>query len=211
MTSQVKVDVSEMQRLRRDLDAMAAARVKVGIMGGGVRELDPSGGVHPSTGLRKRLGSISRYDKGGRLDAGLNNPTLGLMHEFGTKAVTESFPSGERGPGAVATFQIVSRRAIPARSFLRMPLMTRLQSKLDEIGRGVWRAIILKRGVRAALGALGTVARNLVDSAFATRGFGQWAPNSPMTIRRKGSSAPLIDTAQLRKSVTYEVVRSAVR
>jgi hypothetical protein len=30
-------------------------------------------------------------------------------------------------------------------------------------------------------------------------------PNSPYTIARKGSSKPLIDTGQLRNSITYQV------
>jgi hypothetical protein len=204
MTSKVTLNLDEMKRLRRELQSFGAARVKVGIMGGGLRELDPSGARHAGSGLRHRLGSISRHG-----DASLNNPTLGLIHEFGTKQVVESTPSGETGPGAVATFEHVTHHAIPARSFLRMPLMTRLQTRIDEIGRGVWRAIVLKRGMLPALATLGTVARNLVDAAFASGGFGQWAPNTPATIRRKGSSAPLIDSAQLRKSVTYQVVRSA--
>ena len=32
---------------------------------------------------------------------------------------------------------------------------------------------------------------------------GPWTPNSPVTIARKGSSRPLIDTGELRASITY--------
>lgn len=32
-----------------------------------------------------------------------------------------------------------------------------------------------------------------------------WAPNSPVTIARKGSDRPLIDTGELRRSLTYLV------
>lgn len=32
-----------------------------------------------------------------------------------------------------------------------------------------------------------------------------WAPNSPETIARKGSDQPLIDTAQMRRSITFLV------
>lgn len=35
-----------------------------------------------------------------------------------------------------------------------------------------------------------------------------YPPNSPTTIARKGSSNPLIDTGQLRDSITYEVVEN---
>lgn len=33
----------------------------------------------------------------------------------------------------------------------------------------------------------------------------KWAPNAPATVRRKGSSRPLIDTGRLRRSITWEV------
>jgi len=32
-----------------------------------------------------------------------------------------------------------------------------------------------------------------------------WAPNAPSTIRRKGSDKPLIDTSEMRKSITFVV------
>jgi hypothetical protein len=32
-----------------------------------------------------------------------------------------------------------------------------------------------------------------------------WAPNAPATVARKGSDHPLIDTAQMRRSITYVV------
>lgn len=195
MNSSVTLDIAGMNRLRVELDKLGAARVRVGILGGGVRAMDPSGARHEASGLRKKEGSISRFDEQGKRVDAINNPTLGLIQEFGTKEKME----GKR----------VVHHAIPARSFLRMPLMTRLQTKIDEIGRGVWRAIVLNRGLMPALGALGTVARNLIDLAFETHGWGQWAPNTPFTIRKKGSSSPLIDKAQLRKSVTYQVVRGA--
>lgn len=35
-----------------------------------------------------------------------------------------------------------------------------------------------------------------------------WAPNSPVTIALKGSERPLVDTGELRKSITYVVKES---
>ena len=34
---------------------------------------------------------------------------------------------------------------------------------------------------------------------------GNWKPNAPLTIELKGSSHPLIDTGQMRQSITYVV------
>ena len=36
---------------------------------------------------------------------------------------------------------------------------------------------------------------------------GQFIPNKPATIKRKGSSRPLIDTGHLRQSITSKVVK----
>lgn len=183
--NKVKLDIRAMKALGAELQKFRSARVRVGVLG------DKASRFNIDT-------STTTEDK-------LNNPTLGLIHEFGTKGEVVSIPTGETGPHAQATAEMVVRAPIPARSFLRMPLSLHLPREIDKIGRATWRALILKKGVLVALGDLGTIARNVVDRAFETSGFGQWAPNSKATIRRKGSSKPLIDSAQLRRSVTYRV------
>ena len=52
---------------------------------------------------------------------------------------------------------------------------------------------------------VGVVAEEVIQEAFATRGFGKWKANKPSTIARKGSDSPLIDTGQLRRSITSKV------
>lgn len=37
---------------------------------------------------------------------------------------------------------------------------------------------------------------------------GDFVPNSPVTIERKGSSTPLIDSGDMRRAIRYEVVRN---
>lgn len=164
-------DLTELKLLKSELAKFRSARVRVGVLGN----------------------KADRFDEDWNKSK-LNNPTLGLIHEFGIVAMGPA-PEGKNIP----------RTSLPARSFLRMPLTNYLPKEIDKIGRAVWRAIILKKGVLVALGDLGQIARNVVDRAFATGGFGYWAPNSPRTIKRKGSSKPLIDSAQLRKSVSWRV------
>ena len=36
---------------------------------------------------------------------------------------------------------------------------------------------------------------------------GEFVPNAPSTIRKKGSDKPLIDTGQLRQGVSYKICR----
>lgn len=116
----------------------------------------------------------------------ITNPELGAIHEFGDP-----------------------KNHIPARSFLMMPLLTKLPGQIEKIGKAVWRALILKQGLRLALKQLGVLGENQVQEAFNTGGFGQWKPLAASTIKRKGSAAILIDSAQMAKSVTSAVTDSA--
>jgi hypothetical protein len=52
------------------------------------------------------------------------------------------------------------------------------------------------------LSLAGVVASNAVKQWFVNPK-NHWAPNAPSTIRRKGSSRPLIDTAALRQAMTW--------
>lgn len=55
-----------------------------------------------------------------------------------------------------------------------------------------------------ALQRVGMRAQNIVRAWFDDPR-NAWAPNSPATIKRKKSDKPLIDTSELRKSITYVV------
>jgi hypothetical protein len=58
--------------------------------------------------------------------------------------------------------------------------------------------------VKAHLNRAGLIAQNVCRAWFVSPKNG-WPPNAPSTIRRKGSSRPLILTGELRKSITYVV------
>jgi hypothetical protein len=134
---------------------------------------------------RKEAGAMK---KGGghkitRDPSELTNAEIGLKHEKG------SFSEN-----------------IPRRSFLEMPLVTKANALL-RIKDYLWRQFETgKRDYRTIYKQLGYMAEVIIQRAFATRGFGTWRPNSARTIEQKGSDAPLIDTAQLRRSVTSRVV-----
>lgn len=91
---------------------------------------------------------------------------------------------------------------IPERSFLRATIDTYQQA----IAR---RDVLLAQGyvlgkfaLKPALELLGQYVVGLIKQRIAT---GIAPPNRPSTIARKRSSKPLIDTGQLRNSVTYKV------
>ena len=159
--SRVTLDLGGLNALRAALKAGSKLRAHVGLF---------------------RSKSV-RTARPGSWSEKIDNPTLGLVHEFGS-----------------------AEHNIPARSFLLMPLMQRLQKRINQIGRGVWAGIINQRGLGHGLAVLGVQGEIVVQEAFDSGGFGQWAPNKPATIRRKKSAKPLIDTAQMRKAVSSRVV-----
>lgn len=111
----------------------------------------------------------------------LTNAELGLIHELG---------SVERG--------------IPKRSFLRMPISEKSKEILADAMKGA-PELLAKGDIRGILVRLGIACEKWIQLAFATRGFGSWQPDAPKTARRKGSNSPLIDTAQLRRSIASQV------
>lgn len=100
---------------------------------------------------------------------------------------------------------------IPARSFLQMPLeqkqkeiisKTKMDYSTQELNYFLEKGKIDLMGMAIILGANCVEA---IQDAFDTQGFGQWTPNAPSTIKKKGSSSPLIDTGALRQKITAEI------
>jgi phage gpG-like protein len=110
------------------------------------------------------------------------NAQIGFIHEFGSY-----------------------KDKIPERSFLRVPLMLFLNEALKEASPKIRRAF-QACNIIEAYGILGLSAEKVVQEAFDTSGHGSWPKLSPITIARKGSDAILIDSGQLRKSITSKVV-----
>ncbi len=117
-----------------------------------------------------------------------DNPSLGYVHEFGMMIFHP---------------KLNKTTIIPERSFIRMPLMTKLGTLVQSTN---WLAIMAKQGVKRVLAHLGTLGEDVIQEAFATRGYGLWPNLSQTTINRKGSSAILIESAQMRKAVASRVV-----
>lgn len=61
-----------------------------------------------------------------------------------------------------------------------------------------------KQEVVRQFGLIGLRAEQQAKAWF-TNPNNNWTPNTEFTIRQKGSNAPLIDTGQLRKAITYVV------
>jgi hypothetical protein len=98
---------------------------------------------------------------------------------------------------------------IRRRSFLETPLILK-SGDLMEARQTLWDTFISKEQTPARLRIvyvkLGEIAENIIQGAFESGGYGTWDKNSDRTIKEKGSSRPLIDSGQLRDSITSDVV-----
>lgn len=126
------------------------------------------------------LGSTNQREEGEQ-----TNAEIGLLHEYGS--ITKN---------------------IPARSFLRMPLQEKQKELQKYMTSRDWENILINDEIKKELELLGIYAEEIIDDAFDTKGFGKWKPNSARTIAEKGGDKPLIDTQELRKSITSEVVKN---
>lgn len=183
----VRVDDEIWEKIKTDLKRNARARVHVGVLGAYAGRSD---------------------DK-----EEATNAEIGAVHEFGmvggymgTKQAQKARKLG--GPNAR-----LENRNLPARSWLRMPVLAVLPQYLSRAKPGEWQRVLVAKGILGTLELLGAKALDVIHQAFETGGFGSWAPLKAATIRRKrakgsaaGPTAILIDTAQLRQSVTAEVV-----
>ena len=115
--------------------------------------------------------------------SGLTNAALAIIHIFGS--IT---------------------RGIPPRDFLRAPLLDKSKEIVQFLGNKEIKKLIEAGEKVQVFKLLGLKAEQIVYRAFVTGGFGKWPALKPQTIKRKGSSKPLIDTGQLPRSVSSEVV-----
>ena len=118
-------------------------------------------------------------NKAQRKKGEVTNPELGVIHEFGSPA-----------------------HGIPPRSFLRMPLAVKSSEIVAQVKTTEnWKNLEHGKPL-PVLKDLGHACEAFIEESFDTGGFGTWAALKS----RKGS--PLVDTGQLRRSVTSKVVKA---
>lgn len=132
-------------------------------------------------GYKARVGilgsDINRKDA-----TGIINSEIGVIHEFGNQK-------------------------LPARSFLRMPIMTHKKEILKSMGGTMMRRAFAQKDYMKMFKLLGEKGRSIVIQAFETGGFGQWPDIAQSTKDAKGSSGILLDTLQLKNAISSDVVK----
>jgi hypothetical protein len=94
------------------------------------------------------------------------------------------------------------KQGIPERPFLRVSIQ-RNREKYVRLNRiNLVRVVRGELTVEEALGQLGAMAAGDVQETIRA---GNFAPLKPATVKRKGSSAPLIDSGQLIQSIQWEL------
>ncbi len=119
-------------------------------------------------------------ESGRRQSSGKTNAEIGACHEFGTTT-------------------------LPVRSFLRLPISSLMQKYLDNSGafdKDVLKEVVAKATFTPWIKKMAVVAESIVSDAFDSGGFGTWAPSN---MARKQNHQTLVETQQLRNSITSEV------
>lgn len=127
------------------------------------------------------------------------------------KSARKSSGSGKKTPtnaevGAVHEYGSPAR-GLPQRSFLRVPISDRLQKEMDQSGAFKEQTMkdVLKEGsVVPWMRKVAVLAEGIVAGAFASGGYGKWAPWKTKNYSNNAGQL-LVDTKQLRESVTSEV------
>ena len=125
-------------------------------------------------------GVVGILGDGEQRDGVKTNAEIGLRHEFGDDKM-------------------------PQRSFLRVPLIDNLQNKLQESGAftdEVAKEVIKSGSIKGWVEKATLVAESIVIEAFGTGGFGKWKPSN---MKYKKNHQTLVETQQLRDSITSEV------
>lgn len=127
--------------------------------------------------------------------SGVSNAELGTFHEFGTSKM-------------------------PARSFLFKPLADRLQftdPEMRQLRAAVFTQFFVKNSPKNFFMDLGTKALSVIEDAFNTNGFGEWAPLTTGTEKqfskarkrniKKNGYQILTDTGKLRRSIAMKIFK----
>lgn len=134
-------------------------------------------------GIGKAYVKVGVLESAGSADAGdgLTMAELAAIHEYGAP-----------------------RANIPARSFIRNTFLDSdgaesLKKFMFRTAKGL---IQEKLDVQQALNQLGAFAQSMIKNRIKAH---IPPPLKPATVKRKGSSTPLVDTGQLINSITWEV------
>ncbi len=135
-----------------------------------------------------------------RLKAAKLSLTVGVHQTEGAE------PHGELTVADIATIHEFGLGNVPERSFLRAWADENVEEIKKDLG-GIGIAVVEgKLTAEQGLERFGVLAVGQIQKRIVA---GIEPPLAPATIKRKGSSTPLVDTGQLKSAITYEVKKAA--
>lgn len=127
------------------------------------------------------------------------------LEELATKEVKVGFQKGDASSEDgvdlcdIAMWNELGTNEIPSRPFLRMSvdnnesqIVAFMEAQAKSLEHGTSAEDVLKR--------IGVFTKGLVQDKIAS---GNYVPNAEVTIRKKGSETPLIDTGKMRQNVNF--------
>jgi hypothetical protein len=144
--------------------------------------------IYKDTGLKAIIKKVGQLASGPHVKVGVigggRNADIAVIHEYGAPAA--GIPERSFIRSTFANGQVIE-----AQKKLVASLMGKITTNKMEVGQ--------------ALGLLGAFGADRIKRTI-DEGEGVPPPLKPATIARKGSSRPLVDTGQMRNSITWEVV-----
>lgn len=126
--------------------------------------------------------------------------------ELGGKQVKVGIQAGSGSHDGVdildiAIYNHFGTRNIPSRPFVS-DCFDKNQGQISEAKKRIVYRVMVGMPASTGLAQLGQWYQDVLKGHIRNGG---WVPNAPATVKRKGSSRPLIDTGQLVNSVRWEI------
>ena len=145
-----------------------------------------------------------------RRDAGALGRLVDTVRSMGLNKVEVGLPAGGSHSGTDLSMHELgmvheygsATRNIPARPFIAPPIKQNV-ANYKKIMKSQAKLLIFRRTtLNAALSIIGEAGKRDIQDYMLSANF---KPLKAETIKRKGSSKPLIDTGQMRNAITYEI------
>lgn len=104
----------------------------------------------------------------------------------------------------IALYNELGTDTIPSRPFLAQTVDQQGEAIKQASAEMVVQVVEGKMKGKQALKNIGVLVKGAVQHQMVE---GEFVPNAPSTVQRKGSDKPLIDTGQLRQGVSYQICR----
>ena len=135
------------------------------------------------------------------------------LQKLSTKQVRVGLKRGKKGKKhngmpskadlvEIALYNELGTNTIPSRPFLAQTVQMHEEEIKEMAATEVSQALLGEKDSQQAFEVIGEDVRKKVQNRIDE---GQFVPNAPSTIRRKGHDHPLIDTGTMRDSISYTI------